>query len=212
MDVVHHLASDQATSPPQAGHPTSRAQIRLTPCQLRWTIRRLGAMAVPLARESLRIRLSSPADIAAAVPHIVGFPPEESLVVISLRGPRKRIGLTMRFDLPPASLHAVMADEVAIRLTGDKAEHAVIACCTTEASDGAQPPRADLIAMIRERLRDRDIAMLEALFIRDGRWWSYLCEDPDCCPPCGAEVPPSTDIAAAQALVGRALLPERQSL
>src|SRR2546423_1444477 len=168
--------------------------------------------AAPQPPDRLPSPCPCPADIAAAVPHIVGFHPEESLVVISLRGPRKRIGLTMRFDLPPMSLHAVMADEVAIRLTGDKAEHAVIACCTTEASDGARPPRADLIAMIRERLRDRDIAMLEALFIRDGRWWSYLCEDPDCCPPCGAEVPPSTDIAAAQALVGRALLPERQSL
>ena len=150
--------------------------------------------------------------MAAAIPHLVGFHPEESLVVISLRGPRKRIGLTMRFDLPPPDLHAGMADEVAARLAGDGAEHAVVACCTTEARDDTQPPRAELIELVRARLRGRDIMLMEALLVRDGRWWSYLCDDPECCPPCGAEVPPGTDIAAAHALVGRALLPDRKAL
>jgi hypothetical protein len=169
-------------------------------------------MVIPLSDDAMRVRLSGPADVAAAIPHIVGFHPEESLVVISLSGPRRRIGLTMRFDLPPASLHAVMADEVAIRLQSDGAGHAFVACCTTQAGDDARLPRADLVAMIDQRLRDREITLMEALLIRDRRWWSYLCDDAECCPPCGTEMREATDIAAAHALIGRAVLPDREAL
>src|SRR5256884_6581114 len=47
-----------------------------------------------------RVRLSSPADVLAAVPHLLGFHPAKSLVVIGAGGPRGRIRLGFRYDLP----------------------------------------------------------------------------------------------------------------
>ena len=77
--------------------------------------------------EPARVRLSDPADLAAAIPYLLGFPPEESLVVISLRGPRKRIGLTMRWDLPDESLDDDFAEQIALRLAANSADFAVSA-------------------------------------------------------------------------------------
>jgi hypothetical protein len=172
----------------------------------------LVRMAKIQISEPVRVRLSRPADMAAAIPHLVGFRPDESLVVVSLRGPRKRIGLTMRFDLPPRSLDAQLADEIAVRLAADKAEFALVACCTSEHPDDGPHPRTELIQRLQPKLRERDVGLLDALLIRDGRWWSYLCDDPGCCPAEGAEIPAANDIAAAHALMGRAPLPTREAL
>jgi hypothetical protein len=162
--------------------------------------------------EPVRVRLSRPADMAAAIPHLIGFTPEESLIVISLRGPRKRIGLTMRWDLPPASLDDDFAEQIAIRLVADKAEFGLVVCCTAEPSDGSDHPRGALIDAIESRLHVRGIPLRDALLIRDGRWLSYLCTDDRCCPPDGAPIPEATDVAAAHAMVGRSVLPSRKAL
>jgi hypothetical protein len=169
-------------------------------------------MAVPLADRPARVRLTSPAEMAAAVPHLVGFRPEESLVVISLRGPHKRIGLTMRFDLPAPTYDEHFAGEVGARLEADGASHALLACCTEAQGDQPHLPRAELIARIRLDVDGRGIALMDALLIRRGRWWSYLCDDAECCPLDGTVVDEAVDVAAAHALVGRAMLPNRQAL
>ncbi|MDX6284810.1 MAG: hypothetical protein QOG53_295 [Frankiales bacterium] len=150
--------------------------------------------------------------MAAAIPHLVGFRPEESLVVISLRGPRKRIGLTMRFDLPAVSCDEDFAGVVAVRLAADGATHALVACCTALEGDAAELPRAALIECIGHAVRGQGIAVMDALLIRDGRWWSYLCEDVTCCPVDGTPVEEATDVAAAHALIGRSMLPTRKAL
>jgi hypothetical protein len=51
--------------------------------------------------------------------------------------------------------------------------------------------------------------------VREGRWWSYLCEG-DCCPASGTPVPigaPTVQrVAAEQALRGRGPLADRAAL
>src|SRR5262245_58790468 len=47
----------------------------------------------------------------------------------------------------------------------------------------------------------------------DGRYWSYVCDDPDCCPSEGTPFDVSTSaVAAAATVVGLVALPDRQSL
>jgi Domain of unknown function (DUF4192) len=53
-----------------------------------------------------RIRLSDPSELIAAVPHLLGFHPQDSVVLMALHG--KSLGLTMRTDL--------VADDEAPRL------------------------------------------------------------------------------------------------
>jgi len=71
-----------------------------------------------------RVRLSSPADILAAVPHLLGFHPAQSLVVIGAGGPRDRVKLGFRYDLPDpphAGTARHIAEHAAAILAGHRA-------------------------------------------------------------------------------------------
>src|SRR5207302_1724247 len=47
-----------------------------------------------------RVQVSGPADILAVVPHLMGFHPWLSFVVIGAAGSRRRVELGFRYDLP----------------------------------------------------------------------------------------------------------------
>ena len=165
--------------------------------------------ALPIAR------VSSPTDLVRLVPHLCGFVPSESLVVLSLRGPRKRVGLTIRVDLPPDDLVPDLTADLAARLTWDGATEALLVVYT---ADPEQRPRRELVAAVSAALAGADVRVQDALLVRDGRWWSYTCDDQRCCPARGVPVssqPPSPAIGlveATQALDGRAVLPSRDEL
>jgi hypothetical protein len=156
-------------------------------------------------------RLTTPAEFVAMVPMLTGFVPRESAVVVSLRPPRKRIGLTMRFDLPPPGLAGALADEVADRLAEDGAAAALLVVYTEAAG---RLPEQGLV----ERVEDAcGVPLEDALLVRGGRWWSYHCTRASCCPPDGTslETAPSPAlelVAAENALDGRAVLPSRDDL
>ena len=60
-----------------------------------------------------RIRVSSPADVLAIVPHLLGFHPTDSFVVIGVRGDGDRVELGFRYDLPAATPDAGAAEAIA---------------------------------------------------------------------------------------------------
>lgn len=70
------------------------------------------------------IRLTSPGDLVASIPFILGFHPTDSLVIISIRG--GRVGLTTRIDLPPASEAPVIVDALVAPLSRDEAESLIV--------------------------------------------------------------------------------------
>ena len=152
------------------------------------------------------IRLTTPGEIAAAVPVLCGFVPAESLVAISLRGQRRRVGMTMRVDLPD-DLEA--AEEIAARLALDDPVGAVLAVYTGEVSTR---PRAALVDAVSTALARRGVEVMEALLVRAGRWWSYTCAA-RCCPPEGTPLQESPgELAARAAYDGRAVLENRDAL
>src|SRR3954463_16167784 len=60
-----------------------------------------------------RVSLGTPGDLAAAIPQLLGFHPRESVVLIALGGASgKRVGLTVRGDIPPPEYAAAGADMV----------------------------------------------------------------------------------------------------
>lgn len=160
------------------------------------------------------VRLSGPAEMVSTVPRLVGFQPEESVVVVSLRGPRKRMGVTMRIDLPVTEHHELLAEQFAERCAADGATAALVVIYTDELGE---LPRSDLAERFRTALSARGIALMDALLVREGRWWSYHCRDASCCPPDGQEIPavPTGGAAlyAAEAAVrGKGLLRDRAEL
>jgi Domain of unknown function (DUF4192) len=162
------------------------------------------------------VKLGTPADIVGAMPSFIGFHPSESLVVMCLHGPRRRNGLTMRFDLPAVRHHRSMAFDITTRVTKERAGSVILVCYTAAVDVDGDLPRADLVERLGRQLGVCDIGTVEALLVRDGRWFSYTCREP-CCPPGGTPVPHSPTGAAARfaseaALNGRAVLPDREAL
>lgn len=166
-------------------------------------------------------RLSTPGEIAAAVPLLCGFVPSQSLVVLSLRGPRKRIGLTMRFDLAWCDATEEAPDEIADRLALDGASAVALVVFTEQADpppreSGPVRPSAALIAAVDVACAERGVALTEAVLVRGGRWSSYLCTPP-CCPDEGLPLDlPTTSalqlLGATAALDGRRVLGSREEL
>ena len=150
-------------------------------------------------------RLSSPGAIVATLPSLCGFPPEDSLVVLSLRGERRRIGLTARLDLPGESSEGAAAEMLAERLRLDGAREAVVVVLSPQR-------HPSLVDAVRDALADRGIDVHEALHVDEGRWWSYECTG-SCCPPEGTLVPPPPTLVEAQrAMAGKAVLASREEL
>ena len=126
-----------------------------------------------------RLRISSPAGVLAVVPHLLGFAPQNSLVVIGTGPTAGRVKIAFRYDLPDPSA-ADAAVGIAAHATGVLARQhlraAVVACY------GPGPlvtPVADALRAAAARAR---VEMLDVLRVQDGRFWSYLCREPSCCP------------------------------
>jgi drug/metabolite transporter superfamily protein YnfA len=161
----------------------------------------------------VRVKLRSPADIVDAVPYLVGFEPHESLVVLSLRGPRSRLGLTARIDLPGAKSATVCARNFVGYLKRDGAARAIIVLYPP--SDGILYPSVKPLAdALTKHLTRARIEVCELLCVCDGRWWSMQCADAECCPPSGTLIAHDTtsELAAAMTVEGRVVLGSREEL
>lgn len=142
------------------------------------------------------VKISSPADILGVLPHRLGFHPTESLVMVCLEGPRRRDRLVMRVDLPAARAERRFAREMADRVRQTGASGVVLVCYTDASlAVGQQLARASAVATLKERLDADGIETVEALLVRGGRWWSYLCTDERCCPSAGT--PLSSELTKA---------------
>ena len=160
--------------------------------------------------ELSRVRVSGPADILAVVPHLLGFHPRLSFVVIGASGPRRRVEIGFRYDLP---------DPPGAEVAADIAEHAVAVLAqrgaTTVIGIGYGPgrlvtPVADAFAATARQSR---LEIRELLRVEDSRYWSYLCASPACCPADGAVFDyPSHPAAAAMTVAGLAAYPDRDAV
>jgi hypothetical protein len=159
------------------------------------------------------VRLSGPGDLAATVPHLFGFVPTESVVLLGLHGPRKRINLSLRLDLCPPEHDRVVAVDLARRVIHSRPDAVQIVVLTEAGDDDVGLPRRGLVDELQTAL---GLPVVDALLVRGGRWWSYRCEDPGCCPPGGTPLDPhsggATAMAAAHAVLGRSVLPDRDAV
>ena len=145
----------------------------------------------PLSEES-PLKLHYPGDVLAAVPFVLGFEPADSLVAISLKGRRQRVGLVMRTDYPVEAeleLFEHAALNMVTHLQRDEAR-GVILIAYPPVSDRvpAEQPVDVALAMLERVALNSGIAVREALLVSDGRWWSTRCKDGSCCPVDGTPI------------------------
>jgi Domain of unknown function (DUF4192) len=155
-------------------------------------------------RDPLVIR--SPEEAVSAVPYLLGFHPEDSLVLLGYGGPHGACAL--RIDLPQSPRDA---DEVAghaadLLLQNDFPQALLVGY-------GRESCVAPLLMAARAALDGRDIEVREVLRVEDGRWWSYSCGDPVCCPADGTPFDiRATAVAAAATVAGQVVLADRTEL
>jgi hypothetical protein len=165
------------------------------------------------------IRIGSPQDTLAIVPLMLGFHPKRSLAAMALRPPRGRVEFTMRVDidlLPSAQL----AEMVAERLAFSKAKEALVVLYDPEhcVEDDPDEPGRDLVDALGAALAAHGISLREALAVSNDRYRSFLCTNPECCPPEGQPVLRPADpggpsqVGATAALAGLSALPDREAL
>jgi hypothetical protein len=148
------------------------------------------------------LTLHSSAELLSAVPYLLGFHPDDSLVVVALRG--RRVILAARHDLPPPEDRA----ELAVHLARVIARQGVTAA--TLIGYGTSAQLDGLMVLAAAALRDAGIRVLDAIRVGDGQFTSYLCDDARCCP---APVPPRDSVVAAAATyAGQVALPDRAAL
>lgn len=165
-----------------------------------------------------RVRLTAPSEIAAAIPHLLGFRPHESVVVVSLTGPGgRRVGLTIRADLPPPE-HAAALAAALTRSIGTDRPSAVLLAVVSEEGDvhgpgGADVPHRALIHELTVALAAAEVPVRDALLVRAGRWWSYDCPHHCCEPGAGAPLPTEvTELEVASVATGVVVARDRGEL
>lgn len=159
-----------------------------------------------------RVRVGSTEGILAVVPHLLGFHPADSLVVLGIGGPHARIRLAFRYDLPDPPERDLAADIAEHAVTVLRRQRLAMAIAVGYGPGRAVTPVTDMLAAA---LRKAGIAVQDVLRVHEGRYWSYTCGDPQCCPPDGVPFdtsghPAATALAAAglQVRADRAALAE----
>lgn len=158
-------------------------------------------------------RMTTGAQLVAALPLQLGFTPSESLVIVCCHEPRGRVGLTLRIDLPVEALEVDLVDSLVGRVRHEQATRVALAVYTEQ---GGTMPRQHLVDDLRLQLGD--LVLTEALLVRSGRFWSYVCSDPRCCPTEGRSIEeaagssPVQLLAMQNVLAGRSVLPDRAAV
>jgi len=161
-------------------------------------------------REVPRIRVSSVAGFLAVIPHLLGFHPGRSMVVVGLDARRGRIVLAFRYDLPDPP-DAARSRDIAEHAAAVLRKRRIRTAIAAGYGDGVLvTPVAE---QLRAGLRGAGIAMRDLLRVQDGRYWSYVCTDPGCCPADGVPFDVSAHpAAAAMTAAGMPARPDRASL
>jgi len=158
----------------------------------------------------LRVRIGSPTSLLAVIPGLLGFDPGHSIVVIGSESRTAMVRVTLRYDVPDPlqPKMAVALARQAVSLLD--AQGVTTAVMVGYGADAAVSPVA---AALRERASQAGIAVSEALRAENGRYWSYVCADPACCPPEGTPFD-ITEHPAARALraAGGRVLADRAAL
>ncbi|MFD9432104.1 DUF4192 domain-containing protein [Streptomyces sp. NPDC060002] len=160
-----------------------------------------------------QVTLRTPGELADALPYLLGYRPEDSIVLVALhdRGGRGRFGGRARLGIPanPDDWEAV-AQQLAQGLVkgserrGIRPANMVAYLCQEPGKGETGRQVMERLQPLAHRLRLEcgrlDVPVIEALCISDGRFWSYCCGGKGCCPVEGGAMGlPGTSVLAAAA-------------
>jgi hypothetical protein len=152
------------------------------------------------------LRLRKPADVLAAIPYVMGYHPRDSVVVLAMRD--THLLFTAREDLPGADLGDLREQALMLQRLLRRERATAVLLVGFGPDDRVRPA----LLLLRDLCETAGVRVLELLRADDGRFWSYLCADPTCCPVDGSPYDPrSTAVAAQWTVAGRVALPDREA-
>ncbi|MEU5156160.1 DUF4192 domain-containing protein [Glycomyces sp. NPDC021274] len=150
-----------------------------------------------------KLALNGPSDLVSAVPYLLGFEPEHSLVVVCLKD--SQLACTFRVDLPGSFDHLDRLPSLTAQAAVNDCEGAVlIAYGETELATAC----LDRTAL---DFRDSQIKVIDTIRVTDGRFYNPTCAD-YCCPAEGLPVPERSAIGTALAASGVVRHPDRAAI
>jgi hypothetical protein len=164
-----------------------------------------------------QVTLRNTGELADALPYLLGYRPEDSMVLVALHdsGDHGRFGGRARLGIPPdpADWQAA-ARQLALGLVAGSTRRGatvtgMVAYVCQDPADGAEPRAVmerlrPLAQLLRTECGKLDVPVIEALCLSAGRYWSYCCSDAECCPAEGRPMglPGTSVLAAAAAFAG----------
>jgi Domain of unknown function (DUF4192) len=155
------------------------------------------------------VRISSVAGLLATIPHLLGFTPGSSFVVVGVTA-AGRVQAAFRYDLPDPPDAAATA-HIAGHAVNVLAIHQLTTAVVAGYGSGRLvTPLADAVRAAAPRA---GIRLHDVLRVEDGRYWSYLCTEPACCPAEGVPFDPDAHPAAQEmAALGHQVLANREAV
>ncbi len=149
-----------------------------------------------------KVDLKDPADLLAAIPYLLGFHPENSVVVFGVRGPdRDEQGFLLRVDIPPPGLEHDQARDLARRLAMTGHTGAAVAVVGGgSANPAGRPPRRRFVRRLENSLAEYEIPLLHPLWVprvAAGEHWGCYRDK-----TCGGVLPDPRDSVVAAIVTG----------
>ncbi|MGX2994108.1 DUF4192 domain-containing protein [Streptomyces sp. JNUCC 64] len=163
------------------------------------------------------IKLRSAAELADALPYILGYRPEDCAVLVALHrqeecsrfGGRVRVGIPQQSaDWQAAARELARCLVVGSDRRGSPADAIVAFVCREPGADGTGRAVMErlrpLVQSLRRECGSLGVPVVEALCLSGGSFWSYCCPDGRCCPGEGTPLglPGSSALAAAATYAG----------
>ncbi len=162
------------------------------------------------APPATRVRLSDPAELIAAVPHLLGFHPRDSLVVITLQG--RLLGLTLRTDLVAEGSEEDLAEQLLVPIARQRPSGAIVLIVGGQQNDTTDLPHRRVIDAVDDALAAADIPVVHAAWAAStGTGAAWRCYDESGCAGTVAD-PDRSSIAAASVAAGVVTFDTREQL
>jgi hypothetical protein len=160
------------------------------------------------------VRIDDLGELAASIPHLLGFRPRESVVLVGLAGPAGgRVGLTVRADIPLDGHAGAVTAALTRGVLTDRPGGVLVAVLSEAPDDGDDLPHRGLVRDVVVGLAGHAVPVPEVMLVRDGRWWSYDCPHACCAPAAGTPLPTGvTELEVAAVATGMVVERDRDGL
>jgi hypothetical protein len=156
------------------------------------------------------ITVRRPAELLSYIPYRLGYPPHESVVVVSMRPPRRQIGLVVRIDIDDLTDERggrSLMRTVARHLERDGAEALVVVAYSDREPDALW----SALDVVHDEA-GAAAPVVDRWLVTASGYANLDCDDPACCPPDGRPLDDiaASEVAARLVYAGRALASSRE--